>query len=104
MPSFEDAGGQGSVSSGHVDALAGATARLDDATRDAFNSYEADLLTDAAASSVDTFDKHCRDLARTLEADDGTAELESQRRRNRVRQWVDDTTGMHHLHAELDPE
>jgi hypothetical protein len=104
MPSFERALAEGEVSSGHVDALGSATNGLDEAEKEAFKRHEAVLLDDAKRVSVETFDKHCRDLARSVSAGDGADELARQRARNNVRRWVDRITGMHHIHAELDPE
>jgi hypothetical protein len=104
MPGFEQALIDGSVSAGHLDAVADATAALDDTVRAAFAEHEPALVEAAKRTSVETFGRHCRDLARQVSADDGGDELAMQRARNRVRRWVDKVTGMHHVHAELDPE
>ena len=42
--------------------------------------------------------------ARSATADDAASELERQRRANRIKHWIDNTTGMGHIHSELDPE
>ncbi len=104
LPVFEPALADGSVTTGHLDALAAATAGLSDAQRAEVAEHEAVLLADATRSSVDVFERHCRDLVHRLAIDDGADRLAALRRRNRVRRWVDHVTGMHHLHAELDPE
>jgi hypothetical protein len=39
-----------------------------------------------------------------LSTGDGSDELTRQRAHNNLRRWIDRHTGMHHLHAELDPE
>ncbi len=103
---FEEALATGTVSSGHLDALANATRRLDEELRAEFFSHE-DLLLQAASSlSVDSFERQCRDLSRHLVAARPGAdvdELEVQRARSCVKRWIDKTTGMHHTHLELDP-
>lgn len=107
LPSFEDALGDGTVTSGHVDALASVTSKLNDTDRAEFASHEDGLLRHAKKNSVEAFERECRNLGRTISAmngDDGRSELERQREKNNVRQWVDRNTGMGHLHAELDPE
>lgn len=104
MPSFETALADGSISTGHLNALANATAQLDEATAAEFVKHERELLHDAKTCTPEVFDRHARDLARTIAADDGSARLERQRQANNIRAWVDKITGMGHLHAELDPE
>ncbi len=104
LPSFEPALGDGSVSTGHLDALAAVTAQLSDVQQAELVDHEQALLVDAQRSPVEVFERHCRDLVRRLLVDDGADELAALRRRNRIRRWVDRVTGMHHLHAELDPE
>lgn len=107
MPSFEDALVSGTVSSGHVDALANATRNLDEQTRAEFAAREADLLADAGRMGVDTFSRNCRDLARNLvaqsQSQSDAAELDAQRARSCVKRWTDEVTGMRHTHIELDP-
>ncbi len=91
---------------GHVDALANATRRLDDELRAEFFSHEDLLLEAAAALSVDSFERQCRDLSRHLVAarpGSDVDELAAQRARSCVKRWIDKTTGMHHTHLELDP-
>ncbi|MDQ3544042.1 MAG: HNH endonuclease [Actinomycetota bacterium] len=107
LPTFEGALGDGSVTAGHLDALATATGKLNDTDRAEFASHEGDLLKHAKKNSVEAFERECRDLGRIIAAkngDDGRSELERQREKNNIRQWVDRNTGMGHLHAELDPE
>ena len=56
---------------------------------------------------VDVFERGCRDLAKHLvarsNADSDADELERQRKRSKVKRWVDKATGMCHTHLELDP-
>jgi hypothetical protein len=107
LPNFEDALSAGSVSAGHVDAIAGAVRNLDDATTAEFLALGADLLAEAELQGVDAFDRSCRDLARFLNnasgSDSDVDELERQRSRSRVKRWTDQETGMRHTHLELDP-
>ena len=107
MPAFEDALGSGAVSAGHLDAIANATRNLDEGLSAEFAACQADLLVDAAKQSVDVFERGCRDLARHLvsrsQARSDADELDQQRKRSRVRRWVDKATGMCHTHLELDP-
>ena len=104
LPSFEDALADGTVSAGHVDALANATRHLDAAARSELAALEAELLAAASRDTIAEFDKDCRDLARLLAGDGGVGELDRQKANATVRRWIDTITGMWHLHAELDPE
>ena len=105
-PRFEAALTEGTVSAGHLDALANATRRLDDELRAEFFAHD-DILVEAASSQrVDTFERQCRDLSRHLVASrhrGDVDELEAQRARSNVKRWVDKSTGMCHSHFELDP-
>ena len=51
LPSFETALAAGTVSSGHLDAVANATAKLDEAAKAEFTARESELLDTAAESS-----------------------------------------------------
>ena len=106
MGSFEGALGDGAVTAGHLDAIAAATKRLDDACRAEFAEHETELLAKAASESVDAFRRRCQRLARRLTAAAAKSdadELDSQRKNSCVKRWVDQITGMHHTHLELDP-
>ncbi len=103
---FETALTEGTVSAGHLDALATATRRLDDELRAEFFSHEDLLLEAASIQRVDTFERQCRDLSRHLVASHHRSdvdELEAQRAQSCVKRWVDKSTGMCHSHFELDP-
>jgi hypothetical protein len=104
LPSFEDALADGTITAGHVDALANATRNLDDAARSELAELEADLLVAASRDTLAEFDKDCRDLARLLAGDGGVCEIDRQKANSTVRRWIDKVTGMWHLHAELDAE
>ncbi|HZB40098.1 MAG TPA: HNH endonuclease [Ilumatobacter sp.] len=107
LPNFEDALALGGVSSGHVDAIAGAIRNLDEAVTAEFIAQGHELLADATRMGVDLFERSCRDLARQLNATHASAsdaaELERQRQMSKVRRWTDKVTGMRHTHIELDP-
>ncbi len=80
---------------------------LDDDTRRDFTAAAPDLLDAAVGSTVDTFSRQCRDLARHLAAtragsDADADELDRQRANVTVKRWVDKVTGMCHTHLELD--
>lgn len=106
MGSFEGALGEGAVSAGHLDAIAAATKPLDDDSRSRFAEHETALLAKAASENVDTFARRCRRLSRQLAAESERSdadELDRQRKQSSVKRWVDQVTGMHHTHLELDP-
>jgi hypothetical protein len=107
LPNFEEALGAGSVTAGHVDAIAGAIRNLEDQVAAEFLALGDELLADAERFGVDAFDRSCRDLARHLNATRAGAsdvdELERQRQRSNVSRWTDRETGMRHTHLELDP-
>jgi Domain of unknown function (DUF222) len=104
MPSFETALATGDVSAGHIDALGSATHGLDDEATAEFAGHANTLLGLAQWQSVEAFTRECHELARNLSGDEGESRLERQKRQCRLRRWVDRVTGMHHIHAELDPE
>lgn len=108
MPGFEDALADGSVSSGHVDAVAAATRNLDQEARAEFAAEAESLLADATRQGVDAFARNCRDLARGIRdrqsAQSGADELERQRAASKVSRWIDRETGMHKTLIEMDPE
>ncbi len=106
MGGFEDALAGGTVSSGHVDAVARATKRLDNEVREEFAEHEAELLAAAAAESVEAFERRAKALAKRLESQRATSdadELDRQRSLSAIKRWTDKATGMCHTHLELDP-
>ena len=108
MPGFESALADGSVSAGHVDAVAAATRNLDDEAKAEFVAEAESLLGDATRQGVDAFARNCRDLARGIRnrrnARSDADELERQRAASRVSRWIDRETGMHKTLIEMDPE
>ncbi|MEM9516535.1 MAG: HNH endonuclease, partial [Actinomycetota bacterium] len=104
----EDALADGDIGTAYVDALATAANSLPEALRPEFLAHRERLLAAAKVLSVDAFRKRCRQLARDIraaQANDGEDdELARQRKQSKISRWVDKVTGMHHIHAELDPE
>jgi hypothetical protein len=107
MPGFESALAEGTVSSGHVDAVAAATRNLDEEARAEFAAEADTLLDDATRQGVDTFARNCRDLARSIrnrrDSRSDAEELERQRAASKVSRWIDRETGMHKTLIEMDP-
>ena len=106
VPELGDAVERGDASGEHVDAVADALARLPEALRGAFAARHGEQLAVCAASGTPG---QVRTLATRLAAgfeDEHTrqARLARQRRSNRLRWWLDRTTGMVRLTGELDPE
>jgi len=108
LPNFESALSSGSVSSGHVDAIAAAVRDLDEVTAAEFFTHRDDLLDKAAQQGVDAFGQSCRELARQVAAEHAAgadvAELERQRAASKIKRWTDKETGMRHTLISLDPE
>jgi len=102
-PSFHDALVDGSISTGHVDALARATSRLSDAARANLRDRASVLLDAAKAMPVDAFARECATTARECSDDDGLSDLERQRGLRSVARWVDRDSGMHITKLTLDP-
>ena len=107
LPSFERALAAAEVTAGHVDALAAATRDQPEATRIALSSYEAALVAAAKRQTVAEFERSARELVHQIEGQQihasDASRLDQQRKRSRVKRWVDNVTGMHHTHLELDP-
>jgi hypothetical protein len=100
---FGEALAQGTVSAEHADALANATAKLDDKLTEQFFEREPELLAKATASTPEQFSRHCRQLATKLERDEGLARNVQQRRDTRVTRKIGHD-GMYHLHGAFHPE
>ena len=107
MPGFEDALADGSVSAGHVDAVAAATRHLGEAEAAEFAAEAESLIGDATRMGVDAFARNCRELAKGIRAHHNARadveELEQQRRQSKVTRWIDRRTGMHKTLIECDP-
>ncbi len=103
-PSFSDALAEGVVSSGHTDALANATARLDAPAKDLFLGHEASLLDQASHSTPEEFARYCKQLKDRIAKDQGIERSERQKRDTTLRKSICPRTGMYRINAELDPE
>ena len=93
-PSFEDALGAGEIGAEHVDALANATAKLDDDVKDQLFDREDDLLDDAKRLSPEEFGRSVRDLARVIERDNGIERSKRQRRDTFLSRKTNAATGL----------
>jgi hypothetical protein len=69
----------GVVSAGQVDAIARAAAPLEPDTRASLLEASASLVDAASVSTVEWFERHVRELARRLDADDGLRQAERVR-------------------------
>ncbi|MEZ5298870.1 MAG: DUF222 domain-containing protein [Ilumatobacteraceae bacterium] len=94
MPSFEDALGAGEIGAEHVDALASATAKLDDGVKSELFGREADLLDDARRLSPEEFGRSVRDLGRAIERDNGIERSKRQRRDTFLSRKTNAATGL----------
>ena len=66
--------------------------------------YTPALVADATHQPISTFERACRELKDQLSVDDGVERFERQRANTSLRRWINRTTGMYHLHGELDPQ
>ena len=103
-PAFGEALSQGDVNAEHTDALANATAKIDDDVRAEFFDHQHDLLDKAKSMTPREFSRHCRDEIRKLERDHGVERFERQRRDTALRTSICSRTGMYKLSGEFDPE
>lgn len=104
LPTFERALAAGHIDTAHVDAVASAWSDLDSEGRARLARHGAVLLDAARSETPERFRRRCRDLARQIAHDHGVRVAERQRASQRSRRWIDQRTGMGHLHVELDPE
>src|SRR5918995_2993436 len=93
MPELHEALAVGTVASGHVDAVARVAGQVEESVRAQLVEQAAELVEKASVSSVDGFERHVRDLARRLSADDGLAWRERIRRPRVLHRWSAHPTG-----------
>jgi len=100
---FADALAGGTVGAEHADALANATAKIDDAVKAEFYAQQDDLLNRATHSTPEEFARHCRTTVARLERDNGLARNQQQRRDSRltIKPLAD---GMHQISGVVHPE
>lgn len=103
-PAFGDALSHGDINAEHTDALANATANVDDQVRAEFFDRQHELLDKAKSMTPRDFSRHCRDEIRRLETDHGIERFERQRRDTSLRTSICSRTGMYKLAGEFDPE
>lgn len=101
---FDEALGNGEIGAEHVDALANATAKLDDEIKHQLFDHADDLLDDARRLSPERFGRSCRDLARRLERDHGIDRNRRQRKETFISRRLNPATGMTEGRFALHPE
>ncbi len=102
VPALADALDTADVTAGHVDAVTRASKPLDDEQRaELFGRIEA-LVDVESAATVEQFRKRLALEIRSIQADDGTARLDRQRRATRLRTWTD-AEGMWRCDGRFDP-
>ncbi|MDQ3739181.1 MAG: HNH endonuclease [Actinomycetota bacterium] len=104
LPQLGQALADGEVTGAHVDAVAQLADGLDEQAHERLAGVAEALVADAARQPISTFERACRELKDHLSIDDGIETLKRQQANTKVRRWINRTTGMYHLHAELDPE
>ena len=104
-PGFGEALGSGQIGTAHVDALANATAKLDEGVRNELLSRADDLLNSAKEQSPERFARSLGELARRIERDHGVDRDEQRRRQTflsrRLNPAIGMTEGRFSLHPEL---
>ena len=100
---FGEALARGTVTAEHADALANATAKLDDAVTEQFFGREHELVSKAAGTTPEQFARHCHQLATKLERDEGLARNDQQRRETRLSRKIG-ADGMYDLRGRFHPE
>jgi hypothetical protein len=104
LSAFAEALRAGRITTGHVDVLAAALARLDPAIRMRVLARGDDLLTAAVVATPERFSGRIqRIIAHAFEAE-GIDRSAAQRARSGLRRGVDEATKMHWLHLDIDPE
>ena len=93
-PSFGQALADGQIGAEHVDALANASAKLDDEVRARLFGHEDELLSEAASMSPERFGRAVRERARRLERDQGLERNRRQRRDTYLSRKLNGATGM----------
>jgi hypothetical protein len=104
LPAFAEALRAGRITTGHVDVLAAALARLDAAIRMRVLARGDELLTAAVAATPERFSGRIQRIVAKAFEDEGVDRSAAQRARSGLRRGVDDATKMHWLHLDLDPE
>jgi hypothetical protein len=103
-PGFGHALESGLIGTAHVDALANATAKLDDTVRTELFDRADDLLDTAKTSSPERFARTVAELARKIEHDHGVDRDEQRRRQTFLSRRLNPATGMTDGRFSLHPE
>ncbi len=101
-PQLADALADGSITSGHIDALTRGSKQLNDDQRDALFERADELVDVAAAATVDEFRRRLRLEVKNLQSDDGLDRLQRQQANVRVNTWTD-AEGMWNIRGTFDP-
>lgn len=102
VPAFADALDHALVTAAHVDAITRAGKPLDDDQRAQLLERVADLVGVASVATVHEFRRRLALEVRSIQADDGLARLDRQRRAARLRTWTD-AEGMWRFDGRFDP-
>ncbi len=103
-PSFGDALSSGEIGTAHVDALASATAKLDETVRNELFDRADDLLDRAKDSTPERFARSVAELARKIERDHGVDRDEQRRKQTFLSRRLNPATGMTEGRFSLHPE
>ncbi len=101
-PKLADALAQGAITAGHVDSITRAASMLDAGQRGELTE-RCDALADVAAlTTIEQWTKRVRQLAKSIQRDDGIDRLARQKQATTLSSWVDGD-GMWNLRARFDP-
>ncbi len=103
-PGFGEALGSGQIGTAHVDALANATAKLDEGVRTELFDRADDLLHLAKTLSPERFARSIGELARKIEREHGVDRDEQRRRQTFLSRRLNPATGMTEGRFSLHPE
>jgi hypothetical protein len=103
LPPLGEALTAGTVSGAHVDVAGQALRQLEPHQRSALVERAQWLVRAAQQSTPDELRRTLAGEVRRIQADDGLARLERQRRATRLRTWVDHRDGMWCLSGRFDP-
>jgi Domain of unknown function (DUF222) len=104
IPGLGDAFDTGELSGEHVDAVSKAVKAAPPEVRNALREAVSELVPEIVSGlTPDDVSKRLSDETKRLEADDGVARLERQRRATRLKTWTDKHDGMFRISGSFDP-
>lgn len=109
IPALGNAFDAGDVSGEHIDTVTKALKAAPHEVRDALADIVSDIVSDIVAEvstpamTPEDLAQRLADETKRLEADDGVARLERQRRATRLRTWTDKHDGMFRVSGSFDP-